>query len=182
MLIPVKLGPEDTTVEGLKTIPELTFAAIEHAISSYVVGRMLDRDAGFQEDEMDIGIHDFCTDPTAWNKDVERQVANLPLEQTRYRLFLVLPPDFHQKDGDSYFNVRVGRDDLIEGYYNNPNKEGAYYGATRKFVMETYEVQDGWTPQSPQGSPQDGPQSPQSWADDPVVQGLQGAGPPIMPW
>ena len=136
---------------------------------------MLNRDAGFLDDEMQIAMPDFCADLAEWNNEVKRQVAYLDLRQTRYRVFLVLPPDFHQKGG---YPIEIGRDDDFDGYHN---KEGAYYGATRKFVMETYEAQEGWTPQSPQSPQEDGPTSP-SYADDPVVQGLQGASPPFMPW
>jgi hypothetical protein len=75
--------------------------------------------------------------------------------------------------------IPVGRDDAIDDYHSLDDR---YYGATRKFVMETM-VQERWTPQSPQGSPQGSPQSLQSYAEDPVVQALNGgASDPIMPW
>lgn len=170
----MQLGPEHAVDEGLRTIPSLAKETVERAIRSYVISRMVDRDAGFLDDEMQIETPDFCTDLAEWNSMVATETAYLNLRQTRYRIFLVLPPDFHEKPGAG---MLVRREVNFDGYYHN--KEDAYYGATRKFVMETWKLQEGWTPESPQ---EDGPTSPLSYADDPVVQGLQGASPPFMPW
>jgi hypothetical protein len=60
---------------------------------------MRDGDAGFLDDEMQIAMPAFCMDLAEWNNAVATEVALLDLQQTRYRLFLVLPPDFHQKPG-----------------------------------------------------------------------------------
>jgi len=135
---------------------------------------MRGRDPGFPDYEMQIATPAFCMDLTAWNEEVKRQVASHNLRQTRYRLFLVLPPDFHEKAGGG---VLVRRDDGFGAYHI---MERTYYGATRKFVMESM-VQEGWTPQSPQDE-ESSPTSLQLYADDPVMQGLQGPSPPFMSW
>lgn len=129
---------------------------------------MVNRDAGFLDDKMPIATPDFCKDLAEWNNEIATETAYLDLRKTRYRVFLVLPPDFHEKPGAG---MLVRSDNPIGDYYNI---DGAYHGATRKFVMGT-SVQEGGSPTTPQ--PQE-----DMYTDDQVVQGLQGASPPFMPW
>ena len=101
------------------------------------------------QEKVEIAEPSFCNDLDEWNRAVADQAAGLDLASMRYRLFLVLPPDYLEKAG----RLVITREEL--GSYHS--LDGAYNGARREFVMQ----------RSSSSSPAGSPHYPQEMDTDP---------------
>ena len=133
ILIPVQFGPENAGDDGQASIPHLSEMAVQQAIHSYVLGRMVHQDKGFEQAVKDFAMPEFCTNLSEWNAMLQDETRAANLMNTRYRLFLVLPPDFHEK---LCMGMTVRRDEGFSDYHTREDAY-AYYGANRDLQLES---------------------------------------------